>query len=270
MELEDIEISDSNVPLPEDLQDIEIEIVNEKGALVNRIPRNRYAAQNDKLDSSSPLPTSPPTPLRTGPPGTGASNSSLSSSTESGAVFCVHGGLSPLVDTIDKIKLLDRKQEVPHEGAMCDLLWSDPDEIDGWGLSPRGAGFLFGQDIVKMFNYKNDLSLIARAHQLVMEGFKEMFEARIVTVWSAPNYCYRCGNVASILELFEDGSSSGYGKGTVVGSGTPLTDRMADEFARRSDTKERIGPGRRYRVFEAAPQDSRGMPAKKPVADYFL
>jgi hypothetical protein len=31
-----------------------------------------------------------------------------------------------------------------------------------------------------------------------------------------------------------------------------------------------MGPGRRYRVFEAAPQDSRGMPAKKPVADYFL
>jgi len=272
MDLDDIEIADTNVSLPEDQSDIEIEIVNEKGALVNRIPRNRYFPQNnDKPDSSSPITSSsPPPPIKSGPPGSGASGSSQGSSTESGAVFCVHGGLSPLVDTIDKIRLLDRKQEVPHEGAMCDLLWSDPDEIDGWGLSPRGAGFLFGQDIVKMFNYKNDLSLIARAHQLVMEGFKEMFEARIVTVWSAPNYCYRCGNVASILELFEDGSSNGYGKGTAVGSNAPLTDRMSDEFARRSDTKERIGPGRRYRVFEAAPQDSRGMPAKKPVADYFL
>ncbi|ENH73827.1 Serine/threonine-protein phosphatase PP-X like protein 4 [Fusarium oxysporum f. sp. cubense race 1] len=153
-----------------------------------------------------------------------------------GAVLCVHGGLSPLVDTVDKIRLIDRKQEVPHEGAMCDLLWSDPDEIDGWGLSPRGAGFLFGADIVKVFNHRNDLSLIARAHQLVMEGFKEMFDASIVTVWSAPNYCYRCGNVAAVLELSEDES----------------------------------GPARRYRVFQAAPQDSRGMPAKKPVADYFL
>src|SRR5699024_11453963 len=89
---------------------------------------------------------------------------------KTGAVLCVHGGLSPLIDTVDKIRLIDRKQEVPHEGAMCDLLWSDPDDIDGWGLSPRGAGFLFGADIVKVFNHRNDLSLIARAHQLVMDG----------------------------------------------------------------------------------------------------
>jgi hypothetical protein len=168
-----------------------------------------------------------------------------------------------LIDSIDKIRLLDRKQEVPHEGAMCDLLWSDPDEIDGWGLSPRGAGFLFGSDIVKCFNHKNDLSLICRAHQLVMEGFKEMFDNTIVTVWSAPNYCYRCGNVAAILELEEDGSNAGYAprtNGDVNRSAGVLADRM----------EQRQGPGRRYRVFEAAPQDSRGMPAKKPVADYFL
>ena len=260
----------SQATIPDDLSDIEIEILNEKGALMNRIPRQGYIhsiPDSIKIDSSSPVAPGTPaaSPQRTGPPGTSASSSSGGSrSTESGAVFCVHGGLSPLIDTIDKIRLLDRKQEVPHEGAMCDLLWSDPDEIDGWGLSPRGAGFLFGQDIVKCFNHRNDLSLIARAHQLVMEGFKEMFESRIVTVWSAPNYCYRCGNVAAILELFEDGSAAGYGRGSVVGQ------FGADEYGRRPDTGERIGPGRRYRVFEAAPQDSRGMPAKKPVADYFL
>jgi serine/threonine-protein phosphatase 4 catalytic subunit len=59
-------------------------------------------------------------------------------------VFCVHGGLSPSISTIDEIKVIDRKQEVPHDGAMCDLMWSDPEEITGWGLSPRGAGYLFG------------------------------------------------------------------------------------------------------------------------------
>ena len=179
-------------------------------------------------------------------------------------MLCVHGGLSPLIDSIDKIRLLDRKQEVPHEGAMCDLLWSDPDDIEGWGLSPRGAGFLFGADIVKCFNHKNDLSLICRAHQLVMEGFKEMFDSTIVTVWSAPNYCYRCGNVAAILELREDGSNAGYAarvNGDVGRSNGVLTERAQEQ---------KTGPGRRYRVFEAAPQDSRGMPAKKPVADYFL
>jgi diadenosine tetraphosphatase ApaH/serine/threonine PP2A family protein phosphatase len=197
-----------------------------------------------------------------GPPGTGASGSSGGSSQQGGAVLCVHGGLSPVIASVDSIRLLDRKQEVPHEGAMCDLLWSDPDDIDGWGLSPRGAGFLFGADIVKHFNHANNLSLIARAHQLVMEGFKEMFDSSIVTVWSAPNYCYRCGNVAAILELNEENGavlrSSGERGGGVTGGigGGGMTIKA--------------GPGRRYRVFEAAPQDGRGMPAKKPVADYFL
>lgn len=178
----------------------------------------------------------------------------------------MHGGLSPLIDTIDKIRLLDRKQEVPHEGAMCDLLWSDPDDIDGWGLSPRGAGFLFGHDVVSRFNHTNNISLIARAHQLVMEGFKEMFDSTIVTVWSAPNYCYRCGNVAAILELSEDGSNAGY----MPRSNGDLS-RMDGRGVLGDERSVKMGPGRRYRVFEAAKQlHDRGMPAKKPVADYFL
>lgn len=64
-------------------------------------------------------------------------------------------------------------------------------EIQGWGLSPRGAGYLFGADITKSFAHTNAIDLIARAHQLAMEGFKLMFDQTIVTVWSAPNYCYR-------------------------------------------------------------------------------
>lgn len=109
--------------------------------------------------------------------------------------------------------MIDRKQEVPHDGAMCDLMWSDPEDIEGWGLSPRGAGYLFGADVVAKFNEINHIDLIARAHQLVMEGYKTMFPVKgskgaqavdsLVTVWSAPNYCYRCGNVAAILELDE-------------------------------------------------------------------
>jgi serine/threonine-protein phosphatase 4 catalytic subunit len=103
---------------------------------------------------------------------------------------------------------------------MCDLLWSDPDgeippdlppflfspypssvlDIKGWGVSPRGAGYLFGADITKQFVHDNAIDLIARAHQLAMEGYKMMFDRTIVTVWSAPNYCYRCVSLV-ILRL---------------------------------------------------------------------
>lgn len=150
-----------------------------------------------------------------------------------GGVFCIHGGLSPVIDTIDQIKLINRKQEVPHEGAMCDLLWSDPEDINSWALSPRGAGFLFGIDEVKRFSHQNNISLIARAHQLVMEGYKEMFDKALVTVWSAPNYCYRCGNIASVLALDDN-------------------------------------LNREYKVFEAKNTQNIDMPARKPTVDYFI
>lgn len=251
--------------MPEVDDEIEIEIMNSRNEVTARFPRSRRRIiDNDNMASSPPASPNLHTPSKTGPAGTGASGDSGGSlATGGGAVLCVHGGLSPLIDSVDKIRLLDRKQEVPHEGAMCDLLWSDPDEIDGWGLSPRGAGFLFGADIVKRFNHMNSLSLIARAHQLVMEGFKEMFDSSIVTVWSAPNYCYRCGNVAAIMELGEDASNGG------------VVERSNGDVGRSIGAvplgcPPRAGPGRRYRVFEAAPQDPRGMPAKKPVADYFL
>lgn len=150
-----------------------------------------------------------------------------------GRILAVHGGLSPGVQTVDQIRSIDRKQEVPHDGAMCDLLWSDPDDINGWGMSPRGAGYLFGKDITQTFTHNNDLDLIARAHQLVLEGYKIMFEDTIVTVWSAPNYCYRCGNVASVMKVDEAGNRS-------------------------------------FGVFEAAAQEVNGIPAKRPAPEYFL
>jgi len=120
-------------------------------------------------------------------------------------ILCVHGGLSPDIRTIDQIRTIDRRQEIPHEGPFCDLMWSDPEnDIQTWAVSPRGAGWLFGGKVTKEFNEINNLELICRAHQLVQDGYSYHYkEKNLVTIWSAPNYCYRCGNLASIL-AFDD------------------------------------------------------------------
>lgn len=74
---------------------------------------------------------------------------------------------------------------------MCDLLWSDPDDRGGWGISPRGAGYTFGQDISETFNHTNGLTLIARAHQLVMEV---RFCFCVCSI-KPPTDCLMCGMV---------------------------------------------------------------------------
>jgi len=119
-------------------------------------------------------------------------------------VFCVHGGLSPSLDTLDHIRNQDRFHEVPHEGPICDLIWSDPDDRVGWGISPRGAGYTFGEDITARWNLTNGLTLTVRAHQLVMEGYNFTHNQQLLTLFSAPNYCYRCGNQAAIMEISEE------------------------------------------------------------------
>jgi len=115
--------------------------------------------------------------------------------------FCVHGGLSPQLDTLDDVRQLDRLHEVPHDGPICDLIWSDPEDRVSWGISPRGAGYIFGEDVTHRWNQANGLVLTVRAHQLVMEGYQYTHSDQLLTLFSAPNYCYRCGNLAGILEI---------------------------------------------------------------------
>ncbi|KAH0792767.1 Serine/threonine-protein phosphatase 4 catalytic subunit [Histomonas meleagridis] len=150
-----------------------------------------------------------------------------------GKIFCVHGGLSPLLTSVDQIQRLDRKKEIPERGPICDLLWSDPDNVPSFTISPRGAGYLFGDNAVRQFNRNNKLDLILRAHQLAEEGYVEWFNRKLFTVWSAPNYCYRGGNPASILEVSPDCST-------------------------------------KWKMFEAAPPDARGPIPNKTRVEYFM
>ena len=143
-------------------------------------------------------------------------------------VFGVHAGLSPSLELIKQIDGFERKMEVPHEGGMCDLLWSDPEEdFTGWGVSQRGAGYVFGGDVVQQFNHCNNLNMICRSHQLIMQGHKEIFNGGLVTVWSAPNYCYRCGNNGSILNF--DGPNKVY----TVYSAAPSSERQNPRISKQ-------------------------------------
>ena len=74
------------------------------------------------------------------------------------------------------MRTIERVCEIPHEGPFCDLMWSDPEDIETWAISPRGAGWLFGGKVTAEFNHINGLNLVCRAHQLVQEGLKYMFQ----------------------------------------------------------------------------------------------
>eukprot|EP01080_Neovahlkampfia_damariscottae_P002713 gene2713-3909_t len=122
-------------------------------------------------------------------------------------IFCIHGGLSRYITTIDQIRVLNRFKDIPDEGPLTDLLWSDPDpdivspkgyKNNNWN---RGVGCRFNGEAVKTFLQNNDVDHIVRTHQLCMEGYQLLFDNTLSTIWSAPNYCYRCGNLGCILEI---------------------------------------------------------------------
>ena len=128
--------------------------------------------------------------------------------------FIVHGGLSPSICTIDEMRTLKRDQEIPHEGPFCDLMWSDPEDIEEWGIheSPRCRVFVWFQGHVQVQSSEQTRKLICRAHRAdaradsnttCVSSLSLREKSRHSKVWSAPNYCYRCGNIASILR-FDD------------------------------------------------------------------
>jgi len=119
-------------------------------------------------------------------------------------IFCTHGGLSPELTSMEQIRRIQRPTDVPDQGLLCDLLWSDPDgEIKGWGENDRGVSFTFGGDIVARFLQRFDLDLVCRAHQVVEDGYSFFCDRRLVTIFSAPNYCGEFDNAGAMMSVDE-------------------------------------------------------------------
>lgn len=119
-------------------------------------------------------------------------------------IFCCHGGLSPDLQSMENIRRIMRPTDVPDQGLLCDLLWSDPDkEITRWGENDRGVSYTFGTEVVHKFLQKNDFDLICRAHQVVEDGYEFFSKRQLVTLFSAPNYCGEFDNAGAMMSVDE-------------------------------------------------------------------
>ncbi|KAI8067375.1 serine/threonine-protein phosphatase PP-Z1 [Thamnidium elegans] len=122
-----------------------------------------------------------------------------------GKIFCVHGGLSPSLHSMDDVRNIMRPTDVPEYGLLNDLLWSDPSDTSvEWEDNERGVSYCFGKKIVNEFLAKHDLDLVCRAHMVVEDGYQFFNERTLVTVFSAPNYCGEFDNFGAIMSINEE------------------------------------------------------------------
>lgn len=124
-------------------------------------------------------------------------------------ILCMHGGIGRSMEHISEIDALQRPLTMETGGLLLmDLLWSDPtenDRIQGVHPNARGPGLVsFGPDRVHHYCEVNDLQLIVRAHECVMDGFERFAQGQLITVFSATNYCGTANNAGAILVVGRD------------------------------------------------------------------
>ena len=120
-------------------------------------------------------------------------------------IIFMHGGLSPSLKSLGQLNEIIRPTDVPDEGLLGDLVWSDPDSnLKGWEINDRGVSYTFNEKIIDNFLTIHNLEVLVRAHQVVEKGYEFFNGRKCVTIFSAPNYCGEFDNAGAMMTISSD------------------------------------------------------------------